>query len=54
MLKRMGGDRNWQGIKKKLEEAYFPVATEVHTTRNLHRKQKPDKTLVEYIQILQT
>ena len=39
MLKRIGRDRNWQDIKKKLEEMYSPIATEVHIASDLHRKQ---------------
>ena len=49
MLKRMHRDRNWQYIKKKLE-VYSPIVTEVHSTSNLHRKQRPEETLQEYIQ----
>ena len=37
-------------MRKKLEEVYSPIATEVHAASNLHRKQWPDGTLQEYIQ----
>ena len=50
MLTRMGNDLSWQEIKKKLEEVYSPIAIEVHTASDLHRKQWPDKTLQEYVQ----
>ena len=39
MLKRMGNDLSWPGIKWKLEEVYSPIATEVHATSDLHKKQ---------------
>ena len=29
---------------------YSPIATEVHTTSDLHHKQQPDKILQEHIQ----
>ena len=29
---------------------YSPIATEAHIASGLHRKQRPDKTLQEYIQ----
>ena len=45
MLKRLGNDLVWHKIKRKLEEVYSPIATEVHATCNLHCKQQPDKTL---------
>ena len=47
MLKRMGKDRNWQDIKKKMEEVYSPIGTEVLVASDLHGKQRPDKTLQE-------
>ena len=51
MLKRIGNNANWQDIKRKLEEeVYSPIATEVHAASDLHRKQRPDQTLQEYIQ----
>ena len=50
MLKRIGGTRIWPDIKKRLEEVYSPIATEVHVGTDLHRKQEPDKTFQEYIQ----
>ena len=37
-------DRIWQDIKKKTE-VDSPIATEVHTARNLHRKQRSDEIL---------
>ena len=46
----MGSDLRWQEIKWKLEEMYSPIATEVHTASNPHRKHCPDKILQEYIQ----
>ena len=36
MLKRIGKHRSWQGIKKKSEEVYSPIATEVHAASDLH------------------
>ena len=39
MLKRLGNDLDWNEIKRKLEEVCSPIATEVHTTSNLHHKQ---------------
>ena len=50
MLKRLGNDLDWHDIKRKLEELYSPIATEVHAASDLHHKQRPDKTLQEYIQ----
>ena len=38
-LEWMGGARHWPEIKKKLEEVYSPIATEVHATSDPHRKQ---------------
>ena len=37
-------------MRKKLEEVYSPIATEVHAASNLHRKQFSDGTLQEFIQ----
>ena len=45
----MGNDLSQQEIEKKLEEVYFPIATEVHAASDLHWKQQPDKTLQENI-----
>ena len=53
MLKRMNRDRNWQGIKKKLEAMYSSIAAVVHTVSYLHRKQRPDERLQELYKILQ-
>ena len=39
MLKRMGNDLIGPQIKWKLEEVYSPIATDIHVTRDLHRKQ---------------
>ena len=50
MLKRIGSNPNRPDIKRKLEEVYSPIATEVHTASDLHRKQRPDETLQECIQ----
>ena len=50
MLKRLDKDLDWQDIKRKLEEVYSPIATEVHTASDLHHKQREDETLQEYIQ----
>ena len=50
MLKRLDGGRSWPDIKKRLEEVYSPIATELHVASDLHRKQWPDETLQEYIQ----
>ena len=35
----MGNDLSCQDIKKKLEEVYSPIVTEVHAASDLHRKQ---------------
>ena len=35
----MGNDLSWQEIKQKLKGVYTPIATEVHATSDLHRKQ---------------
>ena len=43
MLKRIGGARSWLEISKCLGGVYLPIATEVHTARDLHRKQQSDK-----------
>ena len=48
--KRLGNNTDWKDIKRKLEDAYSPIATEVHTTSDLHQKQRSDGTLHEYIQ----
>ena len=37
-------------IKRKLEELYSPIATELHVAIDLHCKQRPDETLQKYIQ----
>ena len=50
MLKRLCNDLDWQEIRRKHEEVYSPIATEVHVVSNLHCKQRPDETLQEYIQ----
>ena len=50
MLKRLGDNLDWHEIKRKLEEVYSYIAIEVHTTSDLHDKQRPDETLQEYIQ----
>ena len=39
MLKRLCNDLDWIEVKKKLEEMYSPIATEVHATSDLHLKQ---------------
>ena len=39
ILKGMGWARSWPDIKKRLEEVYSPIATEVHGASDLHRKQ---------------
>ena len=52
MLKRKGNYLSWQDIKWKWEEVYSPIAMEVHTASDLHRKQWPDENLQEYIQDL--
>ena len=49
MLKQMGGARSWPEIRKKLEEVYSPITTEVHAASDLHRKQWPDETFQKYI-----
>ena len=49
----MGEARNWSEISNKLEEVHSPIATEVHAASDLHKKQSPDKTLQEYIRIMQ-
>ena len=38
MLKRMVGARSLHEIRKKLEEEYSPISTEVHATSDLHSK----------------
>ena len=35
----MSGARSWPEIKKKLEDIYTPIATEVHAASDPHRKQ---------------
>ena len=50
MLTGISGTRSWLDIKKKLEEVYSSISTEVHVAIDLHRKQGPDETLEEYIQ----
>ena len=50
ILKRLGGNLDWQDNKRKLEEVYFPIDMEVHVASGLHHKQEPDETLQEYIQ----
>ena len=47
MLKRLGNDLDWHEIKRKLEEVYSAIATEVHTASDLHHKQRTDETLQE-------
>ena len=37
MLKRRGNNANWPDIKRKLEEVYSPIPTEVHTATDLQR-----------------
>ena len=49
-MKRIGNNTNWQDIKRKLEEVYSPIATEVHAASDLHQQQRPDEALQEYIQ----
>ena len=51
MLKRLGNDLDLHEIKRKLEEVYSPIATEIHAASDLHHKQMPDKILQNYIQI---
>ena len=49
MLRRLHNNTEWQDIKRKLNEVYSHIATEVHTASDLHWKQRPDETLQEYI-----
>ena len=44
MLKRLGNDLVWQEVKRKPEEVYSPIVSD------LHCKQWPDTTLQECIQ----
>ena len=39
MLKRIDNNANWEDIKRKLEEVYIPIATEVHTASDIHQKK---------------
>ena len=50
MLKGIDNNANRPDIKRKLEEVYSPIAMEVHTASHLHRKQRSDEILQEYIQ----
>ena len=50
MLERSCNDLDWHEIKGKTEKVSSFIATEVHTTGNLHHKQRPDENLQEYIQ----
>ena len=54
MLRRMGGNRRWPEIKKKLEEAYSPFGTEVCAASDLHRRNDLVKPYMSIFRILQT
>ena len=39
ILKRLGNDLDWLEIKRKLEEVYSPIATELQASISFHDKQ---------------
>ena len=49
VLKRTCNNVTWQDIERKLEDVYASIPMEGHTVRDLHRKQRPDEILQEYI-----
>ena len=39
MLIRIGKDRNGKDIKKKVEDVYLPIVTEIHAASDLHQNE---------------
>ena len=49
-LSRVDRPKQWNSIKKMLQEAHAPYPVKLSTITNMFRKQKADETLQDYIQ----
>ena len=49
MISQTPSNTAWGELKRKLQEVYFLVATDIHVTTDLLRKQCADESLQDYI-----